>query len=141
MGINFCQALLYESLFIIRIPENNLRNGHATRGNKQKWNSSSLKQHFLVQEIKYFLSLILGTHFALSFICFLQQHLRENQLTIYNLNNGFGVWLRNAPGLTQTTRLFNLVTFLCLGSGRSNLGWGKERRANTTDSLRTKWLH
>lgn len=36
MGINFFQALLYESLFIIRIPENDLRNGHGTRDNKNE---------------------------------------------------------------------------------------------------------
>lgn len=77
----------------------------------------------------FFLRLILNAHFALSFICFLQQHLRENKLTIYNLNNGFTVWLRNAPGFTQTTNLFNLVTFLCLGSGRSSLGWGEGKES------------
>lgn len=71
------------------------------------------------------LRLILSAHYVLSFVCFLQQHLRENQLAIYNPNNGFrAAPLRTAPGQTQTTRLFNLVTFLCLGSSRSNLGWG-----------------
>lgn len=74
--------------------------------------------------------LILSAHFVLSFVCFLQQHLRENQLTIYNPNNGFrAAPLRTAPGQTQTTRLFNLVTFLCLGSGRSNLGWGEGKKS------------
>lgn len=78
-----------------------------------------------------------SAHPAPSFIWFLQQHLRENQLTIYNLNNGFRVWLRNAPGFTQTTDLFNLVT--PVSGVRLEQSWmGEERTANVTDSLGTK---
>ena len=89
------------------------------------------------------LSIFLKTHSESSFCpklyLLFATALRENQLTIYNLNNGFQVWLRNAPGFTQITNLFNLVTFLCLGSSRRSLGLVEKRRANMSDSLRTKW--
>lgn len=87
--------------------------------------------------------IFLNTHFeytfALSFLCFLQQHLRHDQLTICNLNNGFRAWLRNAPGLTQTTQFVYPGDFPVSGV-RQEQSWlgGKKRRANITDSLRTK---